>query len=590
MSFRFRLVAYFLLLSLVPATAVYLRYRTVAHRSESRLVDARLRTALAAGVAAYDEQLQVAGQEASGLAREPAFLAALARRDEAALRRLLAGRPNLRVEAGGLRVGDKPRAAAERRVEVLPRGGGRALGVLVASVPLDAGLARTLRRRTGLEGDEHVLVTRGGRVVAASGPFAGRVDVPRDGAETVELGGDDYRVLAAWTSHGARDGTALAVLSPRSRLEAANASTSWKLLLALALALLFVLVIAYLEGRAIVRRVAQLVDAARAIAGGRFGERVPVRGGDELALLARSFNEMAEQLQARLHDLDAERRRVHEATLRFGQALAATHDVDGLLRAVVETAVEATGASAGVLASRDGELVRVGDPANDGDRVELPLNAGRHSFGRLVLTGREFSAEARETAALLVGQAIVALENARLHRIVERQALVDGLTGLANRRHAEEALAIELTRASRFGTPLSLVVADLDGFKAVNDRYGHPSGDAVLRELADVLRDSVREIDLPARWGGEEFVLLLPSTDTVGAAQVADRVRRSLAERTIVSPDGEPMRITASFGVASYPPARSARELVAAADSALYEAKRAGKDRVATAGEPIRHA
>lgn len=590
MSFRFRLVAYFLLLSLVPATAVYLGYRAVAHRSESRLVDARLRTALAAGLAGYQQELDAARREAVDVAREPAFETALARRDEAAVRRLLAGRPNLRVEAGGLRVGEKPRVAAERRVEVFPRGGGRALGVLVASVPLDAELARTLRHRAGLESGEHVLVTRGGRVVAASGPLTGRVDVPPDGAETVELGGDDYRVLAAWTSRGAHDGTALAVLSPRSRLEAANASTSWKLLLALAVALLFVLAIAYLEGRAIVRRVGQLVDAARAIAGGRFGERVPVRGRDELAVLARSFNEMAEQLEARLDDLDAERRRVHEATLRFGQALAATHDVEGLLRAVVETAVEATGASAGVLLGREGELVRVGDPASDGDRVELPLNAGRHSFGRLVLTGREFSAEARETAALLVGQAIVALENARLHRIVERQALVDGLTGLANRRHAEEALAIELTRASRFGTPLSLVVADLDSFKAVNDRYGHPSGDAVLRELADVLRDSVREIDLPARWGGEEFVLLLPSTDTVGAAQVAERVRRSLAERTIVSPDGEPMRITASFGVASYPPARSARELVAAADSALYEAKRAGKDRVATAGEPIRHA
>jgi hypothetical protein len=97
---------------------------------------------------------------------------------------------------------------------------------------------------------------------------------------------------------------------------------------------------------------------------------------------------------------------------------------------------------------------------------------------------------------------VIALDNAKLHRIVERQALVDGLTGLANRRQAEDALASEVSRAGRFGGPLAVVLADLDDFKAVNDAHGHPVGDTVLREFAAVLARSVRDVDIAARWAG----------------------------------------------------------------------------------------
>src|SRR5207245_10539266 len=120
------------------------------------------------------------------------------------------------------------------------------------------------------------------------------------------------------------------------------------------------------------------------------------------------------------------------------------------------------------------------------------------------------------------------LETARLHRIVERQALFDGLTGIANRRPLEDAFSHELARADRLGAPLALVLADLDDFKAVNDRHGHAVGDDVLREFASVLRATVREADVAGRWGGEEFVLLLPGTDAAGGAQLAERVRTSL--------------------------------------------------------------
>jgi diguanylate cyclase (GGDEF)-like protein len=158
---------------------------------------------------------------------------------------------------------------------------------------------------------------------------------------------------------------------------------------------------------------------------------------------------------------------------------------------------------------------------------------------------------------------------------------------LANRRQCEEVLASELARVERFGGHVSIVVADLDWFKDVNDRYGHPAGDAVLREFAQLLQETLRDVDLAGRWGGEEFLLILPGSDLAGGAQVAERIRTALAGRILLSIDGTPIPITASFGVAATPPATTAAELFAAADGALYEAKRAGKNRVETAREPV---
>ena len=214
-------------------------------------------------------------------------------------------------------------------------------------------------------------------------------------------------------------------------------------------ALLLVASLAYLEGRSIVRYVSNIVRAANAIARGKLDERVPVRGRDELAMLGNAFNQMAEQLQQRVEELESERRRLSDAVSRFGEALASTHDPAQLLRVVVETAVEATGASGGMLISAEGEVVEAGTPGSGADRLELPLRAGQISFGTLFLFGRNFDADARVTAASLVSQSVIALDNAKLHRIVERQALVDGLTGLANRRHAEDLLASEISRAGR---------------------------------------------------------------------------------------------------------------------------------------------
>jgi diguanylate cyclase (GGDEF)-like protein len=586
-SFKVKLVAYFLLLSLLPLAAAFWGFSTVAARSETRRVDARLQAGLRATLATYQEALSGADKAAAALARDAAFQQALVRRDRAALERMLRTRPHLAVEApGGFRVGPRDPTAATREVSVVGPGGAR--GAVVATVPLDAKLVRRLERRSGLEADDHVILVEGGRILAGPVGVRGRFNALSGKTRTVTLAGKRYRVLVAG-SLGEQPAATLGVISPQAQIDAANREATSRLLVGLIASLLLVACVAYLEGRAIVRTIRRLVDAARAIAQGDLKQRVPVQGRDELALLGRTFNQMAYQLQTRLDELEAERGRLRDVISRFGEALGATHDPDHLMRLIVEAAIEATSASGGAVVGASGEVVQAGYPDTGGERIEVPLQAGAVNFGSLLLFGDDFEEEDRVTAVSLAAHAVVALDNARLHRIVERQALVDELTGLPNRRQCEDRLANELARVDRFGGPLAVVVADLDWFKDVNDRYGHPAGDTVLREFAILLGETVRDVDLAGRWGGEEFILILPGTDLEGGAELAERVRVALAGRIVLAADGTPTPVTASFGVAATPPAKTASELFAAADAAMYEAKRTGRNRVQTAPEPVTH-
>ena len=172
-----------------------------------------------------------------------------------------------------------------------------------------------------------------------------------------------------------------------------------------------------------------------------------------------------------------------------------------------------------------------------------------------------------------------------MHQTVQRQAVTDELTGLANVRQFHGALEHELERARRFESPLGLVMLDIDDFKRVNDTYGHQQGDVVLSSVARALRDLSRDIDEPARYGGEEMAVILPQTDLEGASQLAERMREAVEELRVPRVDGEGhLSVTASFGVASIPFSAGDKEsLIAAADAALYRAKRGGKNRVAVA-------
>jgi diguanylate cyclase (GGDEF)-like protein len=581
-SFKAKLAVYFLLLSLLPVAAAYWGFSSVAARSETRRVDTQLQAGLRAALVAYQARLDAAEARAEGLARNRAFDLALQQRDSAAVLRLLRGAPNVAVSGKhGFAVGRVPAMAAIRQVDVVtPRG---VAGRVTGYVPFDARLAARLRTASGMHSDDVLAVIKGSRIVTAAPHLTGRVPVASGLTRTVGVGGTRYRVLVA-DSLGRNPGEPrLAVLRRQSVIDSANESTRLNLLIFLVAALLVVAVIAWLEGRSIVVALRGVANAAHGIARGRLEERVPVRGRDEFAQLARAFNEMADQLEARLAELEAERGRLREAFENIGDALGATHDPEQLLRVVLHTSLQATGATGAMLIANRGEHVEAGDPHAGSERLDVPLAAGQSSFGTLVLTGPGFSDEQKLAAVSLAAQAVVALENARLHGIVERQALVDPLTGLANRRRCEEALAAEVARAERFATPLSLVFADLDDFKRVNDLHGHPVGDAVLRELAAVLKETARESDLAGRWGGEEFLLLLPGADAAGGTRLAERIRLLLEDRTILSSEGARVSVTCSFGVAAFPAAPDGAALVAAADRALYHAKRMGKNRVESA-------
>jgi diguanylate cyclase (GGDEF)-like protein len=575
-SLKLKLVVYFSLISLLPFAAALSGLESITDRNETRRVDGILETGVRAGLAGFSDELTSVRRDAAELARDTAFQRALLRRDRRALRRALAERPNLRLEARGLSLGSVARPAVERAVAVQGRRG--SLGRVVGGVPLDGRLAAGIRRSAGQgwRGGQVALV-RGGSIVAATDRLSGTIAVPTD-PRVISVGGRQFRALASEPLPGEPE-LRLLVLQPQARIDASSDWARTRIFGAMLLALLLIAAVAYFEGRSIVRSLGDVAAAARGIARGRLGDRVDVRGKDEFASLGHTFNDMADQLESRLGELDDERRRSRETTLRFGEALAATHDVDELRRVIVESAVESTGASLGRLVDGGTVLIEFGDEPGP-VRIELPLAVDHEDFGTLVLFGADFGPEQRESARWLVGHAVIALANARRHRTVEQQALVDGLTGLANRRVCAAALEKELARARRFEEPLALVLADLDDFKRVNDRFGHPTGDEVLKAFAKTLRENVREIDLAGRWGGEEFVLLLPGTDLEGGRELAERIRRAVDAQELRAPDGQFVRVRASFGVAAFPEVESQDRLVAASDGALYEAKRAGKNQV----------
>jgi diguanylate cyclase (GGDEF)-like protein len=301
--------------------------------------------------------------------------------------------------------------------------------------------------------------------------------------------------------------------------------------------------------------------------------------------------ESVDRRRARDGRTSADEARVREAVALVGDALAATHDPEALLPVILQSAIEATGAVGARLVSGGTEVVRAGKPDAGDKPLALKLGSDDEGIGRLMLyppRGGSFDGEAEQLAHWLAAQASIAIENERLHRTVKRQAITDELTQLSNRRRFTETLAVEVRRAERFGDPLSLVLADLDDFKQINDRYGHQTGDEVLRRFADVLRENVRDFDLPVRYGGEEFAVLLPETDLDGGEQLAHRLQTALLRLRVPEIGADRPPVTASFGIASFPSARNAEELLSAADGALYRAKAAGKNRVVSTGEDAR--
>jgi diguanylate cyclase (GGDEF)-like protein len=627
-SFRTRLRLFFVLIVIVPMVAVtFIVFRLIAE-SENGQADARVAARQETAIALYYDARANADRLAARLGRDPGLARALRTGRQAEIRRAAsrlltttnAKRIVLAHDSGLYAdVGD-PRASFPAKRTLVADG--TPVAELQVSVEDAQTYAREVKRITSLE----TIVRRGGRVIASTIPRPGDPDLPAHTGE-VTINDDNYRA-ASFSAPGFID-ERLQVSVLESTATTAHDVRNGRLVAGVVLLgfFLLALVSAIVVSRSLNRQIEGFLSAARRLGAGDFSAEVPLSGSDQFAQLGGEFNKMSRQLEHRLQELGQERLRMELSLRRIGETFASNLDRDGLLEIMVRTAVDAVDAQGGHalmqdrpggprapvaavgLATRpsaaadeaEGRALRLGEPSfgdvESGHALAHPLRAGpaagpdADAIAGVISVWRAdkpFTHRERELFHYLAGQAAVSVENVGLHETVERQAVTDELTGLSNRRRFQETMVAEVERSRRFGQDLGLVMLDIDDFKAVNDTYGHQQGDLVLREVAKVLRASSREIDEPARYGGEELAVVLPGTDLEGAHQLAERVREGVAalRLPILGDDGaEPLRVTASFGAAALPAsADDVRGLVAAADEALYQAKRAGKNRTMSAG------
>ncbi len=516
---RLRLVGVLMLIALLPTSAAAWAFLRGAERNSVEKADLRLAAALAPAVAELEEQSARAAASGMRIALRPDVQRALTRADPAELGRVARGFRGVSFEL--------PDAGASAP----PFGGPVLLRRTVRVLRGDRVIGRVVIMRPVDAEVRRGLAARAGLAVddlLAVAAGGGLRTAPAKG-RYVELGGIRYRALSSRPVAGVR----LVALVPQSALDEARGSRRLNVLLAALATLLTVGFAAYAVPPALAR------------------DRLARRG---LALI--------------------------------GDALAATHNARALLPVILHAAVDATGAAGAILVERGEELARVGDvELHGGEPLRLALSPGDAETTELVLYPRAggFRPDAIEIGEWLAAQAGIALENARLHHVARQQAVTDPLTQLANRRRFIETLTSELHRTERFGSPLALILADLDNFKRINDRFGHHVGDEVLRVTARVLMETLREVDLPARIGGEEFAILLPETELTGAERLAERLRSGVAGLDVTTAEGRRVKVTASFGVAEHRKGWSDADLLRAADGALYAAKLGGKNRVAAA-------
>jgi diguanylate cyclase (GGDEF)-like protein len=627
MSFRGRLFIFFTIIVIVPMAAVAVVLFKITSDSETGKSDSRIAQGLTTALAVYQADVDRAETVLTQVARDPQMSRALAtqkrRPIRARARAILKARPDIAAisvyDGTGRRISYTKRAPALAYATAAPTTSkGKRVGTLAVSRTTAKDFVGSVKRLTGLDTE----VVASGVTLASSGKADGRSrfqQVQSAPLPPVSIGVFDDVDSGAVGSSRALIGAILLAF----------------LLLALASSVLVV--------RALQGQIADFLAAAQRLGQGDFSNPVPVHGNDEFANLGREFNKMSAELEAHIDEIERKRVQLEEAIRRVGQAVGAGLDREGVVALVVRTAIEACGAEAGRalpidakrmeyfefgIAGEENAPLREGLIAAEREAFQIdpdigrellatldaedgqPLPQRRPSTAQLELVhgmalpmrariaggsdidfvgvisiarrGRVFTEQERDLFAYLAGQATLSIENVDLHETIQEQAITDELTGLFNVRQFHARLENEIERAERFGTPLSLVMLDIDKFKAVNDTYGHQQGDRVLVEVARVLRRLSRDVDLPARYGGEEMAVVLPQTDVRGAEQGAERMRAAIEATQIPRLDGGGLLpITASFGVASFPAqAADKTALIAAADAALYRAKRGGRNRV----------
>jgi diguanylate cyclase (GGDEF)-like protein len=620
MSFRGQLASFFVLIVVVPMISVAVVLFILLDRSEEGKIGAAVSARQVAAQGMVDDARLAARPAARTIARDAEVGAALRSGDTAALRARL---DELRRSTGAMRI-------------LIVRDG-RTLTDVGRSDAVWPTYSDLIDQRDRDFGRLQVSVTEAGMWVRRAQAVAGaQVILRRDGNVLASTVGDPPADFVAPVAHGNDAGTAILsgveyrgttfrpvdfkgatslVTVLYEPVDQSDASTSRLLMLGV-LAGFFVLActFALYVSRSLQEKIANLLKAVRDVREGQYGARVPTRGRDDFAALGHEFNEMSDELERKIGELRHERSRVRAAQDRLGATFGSTLDREKLLDNLVRAAHEGLDADGGRATLRRGPRAPLEAVASagglgglesaihaaetsalesghgsevsvdDASAVAQPLLAEAGGITGVVAVarrGRPFTSEERDDLRNLAIQAAVSLENVTLHETAERLAVTDELTGLSNRRAFDVTLEGEVERARRFKQPLALVLLDLDDFKDVNDEHGHQVGDEVLRSVARVLRDSCREVDEPARYGGEELAVVMPNTDLDGAQHLAERIRHGVSGLRVPLPDGAgPLTITTSLGVATMPGSASdAASLVEAADDALYRAKRSGKNR-----------
>lgn len=591
----------------------------IASDSADGKIDARLDGGLRAATTLYDraeaESRAAAEAEARSLAAQPTAMATLVAGEESELTAIAKSRIREGIESvelsstGGTSGSAGPNDTLAKSTVQLVDEAGDEVGEITVSTTTPDEYVELVESASGADA---VLIGPQGQISGSLTIDPG--DLPDSGESTdLERGGNDFRLAA--TEPLGSENLRVGLLAPAGDggFFASRPAVAIALLAFFALAVIAVVPIL----RSLQGYVREMLAAARRIGSGDFSQKVPVAGNDEMAELAREFNKMSGRLGEQMDQLRRQRLEIENSVRRIGDAFASGLDRQALLGILVETAVGACDADYGlvVLSGHLGSEAETGKASKavheatleaerralveeepvevaDGDAHAFATRLGRigatdDPVGTMTVgrAGRPFTAAEREVFLYLVGQAAASVENIALHELVSEQAVTDDLTELANNRAFREQIDREAARAVRFGLDLSLLILDLDDFKAVNDTYGHPQGDAVLWTIGRILREESRGIDQPARYGGEEFVVALPETDEQGALELAERIRERIASTTIdlVDASGE-ISVTASVGLATQSGVEvDVRKLIGAADKALYEAKRTGKNRVVVA-------
>jgi diguanylate cyclase (GGDEF)-like protein len=653
MSFRGRLWLFFALIVIVPMIALAVVLFALTASSETGKADAGVAQGVRTAVVVHDSESRQMRDDARRVAADPALRRALARNRiadvRARIRELLDGQVEaieVRAPSGEVLARAGSASVVAPQGAAVDREGGEPVAVVRVFGTLASELGNRISALTGLE----TTVFRGGRTLDTTlrdAPARSAHGEPSEPEGVESESGTEYRARIETIREPGGPPIEVAVLQPADALGDRIARNRLIIGVLLAAFIALALASAWVIGRSLTGQIGEFLAAARRLARGDFRQPVPIHGNDEFAQLGHEFNSMSDQLADKMEEVERKRGELEETIRRVGEALATGLDRQGVMELAVKQAVDACEAEVGraltldtsvfngygagtqradleealeaseraafaispevgaeLLAALDGEATK---PMHERRRA-VPSEAGgthaltvvlRHVVGppeylgalSIARRGRPFDRTEAELLEYLAGQAVVSIENANLHETVERQAVTDELTGLANVRAFWSILARELERSRRFAGSLGLVMLDIDDFKQINDLYGHQQGDEVLAQVADVLRTLSRDIDAPARYGGEELAVILPETGLEGAVLLAERMREAITGIQVRGArGGGSLQVTASFGVAAAPESAFDREgLVAVADAALYRAKRAGKNRVEAAvpsGEP----